>query len=203
MTRAYGDWAEAKRRLSTAPRRLPEAVRKAILLEAHRIRGEMVNGIRSGAPAGKQFAPHARLTELLRAASGFKGTKILIRGGGLIGSIGVIETSRGAFVGVRRSAKAKGKALAAVNLSELHEGGKTITQQWTARQQRWFFAQLRELGAYQEGTAAKGGGNVHKIRIPARPHVQPILDKYAKPEDVKRNVARHTARLLGGDFGYP
>lgn len=200
-TTLTGDWDEARRILSTLPDRVMPAARQAIIREAHFLRGEMVKGIQSGAPAGKAFKPHSPWTVAVRRLRGFGGSKIMIVSGALMGSIGVIPLGNGAFVGVRRKAKRSGSrgGMSLINLAQLHEQGKSFTVTVTPRM-RGFLAWVTEE-MYGEARAPAVGTTL-KITIPARPFIGPILEKWTEPrQQVVDRIAHDMGKLLGGDLG--
>jgi phage gpG-like protein len=191
----FGDWEKADRDLMRAARGLKPELMKAVVQEAHFLRGKMTQGIRSGAPAGKRFKALSPLTLIIRRATGRGGGgKILIQSGTLSQSIVVVQSGNTVFVGVRRGA-AKG-----ANIAEIHEGGKTFSQAMTARQRRFIFAQLRKAG--HAPPPGRGGSAVTvRIRIPARPFIGPIIEKWGTEAQVKQRVAKRLAAGLGGAIG--
>jgi len=189
-----GDWAKVDRITRTMVARFNRAREEAVYKEAHFLRGKIVEGIRSGAPAGKKFKPHSRMTLAIRAFTGKRSSKILIASGGLIGSVAVVKVSGGYFVGVKR--KAKGGA----DIAAIHEEGRTWTQRMTPRMRRFLFAALRYAGM-QGREKGDGGKGSLTIRIPARPYVGPIMKKYGTAAQVGPRVWGRIAVSMGGDFG--
>ncbi len=182
-----GDWARALRILAGAPRAIPHALNVAVLREAHDLRRRMIEGIDSGAPAGKKFAPHSPLTLVVRKMRGFKGSKILVVTGALRGSIAVVSTGQGsAFVGVlRRRRHPSGKS--AVDIAKIHEFGKTWTMPMTDRMRRFLFAAIKKAGLPPR-PKAKGAPGVASItiRIPPRPFIGPVVASHDRAAMVAR-----------------
>jgi phage gpG-like protein len=188
----YGPWKEAARIAGSMAGDFQRAVERSTLREAHFLRGKIVEGITSGAPAGKPFKPHAPLTIALRGGSG----KILIQSGALRNSITVVKIGGGAttaaFVGVQRTNKR-------ANLAEIHEEGRTIRV--TEKMRRYLMARLREAGAPPPPPGGGGGKTV--IKIPARPFMGPVFERYGKPEDVAQRFWTSVSKELGGKLGRP
>lgn len=193
-----GDWKKLEKLTPNLAIRYRLAAKQAVLMEAELIAAKMVRGLLSGAPAGKAFKAHSPATGLIRRATGFGGSKILVRSGTLLGSIGIKKFAGGVFVGVRRGGRGstgRGK-MSMVNLAKLHEEGRSWIP--TARQLRWLMAHLRSgrgKAPDRPRTSTPGG----RITIPARPFVTPVVEE-AKA-DVHDNVVRRLKLLMGGDVG--
>lgn len=192
--RMTGQWKKAMQILTSAPTRIPPALRKAIMQEAHFLRAKMIEGLKSGSPGGQTLVPNSPLTIAKKGSS-----KPLIDSGAMMRSIAVHATSGGAFVGIKRGAVGKG-GKDTVNLAMLHEKGAVITMRMTQRQRRFLFVMLSKHGSSATTSAGSGGGML-RIRIPARPFITPVLDMYAKPADVKHRVAVRFAQFMNGDLG--
>lgn len=211
-----GDWKKALTTTQGMSDRFRKAVRQAMLQEAHFLRGQMVKGITSGAPGGQAFAPLSPITLALRQADGARGTKPLIRTGNLRRSFSVVEVGGALvggriFVGVHRSAKNRdGKSLA--NIAATQEFGKEFSLEKSRKMLRRIFALLRERGIHIKGTVGrdkagrftagkfKGNGD-GRIRIKARPFVRPVIDAYAKPDEIKRRFWKRLAKGMGYSVG--
>ena len=195
-----GDWTAARRILASAPKRLHEAQQKAVLQEAQFFRTKIVEGLRSGAPGGDAFQPLAPTTLAIRKLRGSKGTKPLIRYGDLRNSIAVVKEGDGVFVGVLRSAKSSGGA-ALVNVAAIHEfGSRPIVVKITPKVRRLLHVAFRQAGL-EEKSGDRPSTGIAVIRIPARPFLRPVFEKYGSPEVVARRFVERVAKLLGGDFG--
>lgn len=141
-----GDWEKAAKLADGLAGRFQKSVNAAVMAEGQYLRGQIVKGIRSGAPGGKQFAPLSPTTIAIRKFRGFGGSKPLVATGALVSSITATRTAGGAvFVGLLRQAKSKGgKSLA--NLGEIHEFGASWTQTLTPKARRFLFAALKASG---------------------------------------------------------
>ena len=192
----FGDWAKAKDALLTLEQGFKRAGERAVLKEAHFLRGKIVEGFREQAPGGQPFEPLAPSTLAIRKGTGFGGTKALIERGDLRNSISVVKTGEGAFVGVKRTATSRdGKSL--LNIAKIHEeGSSTFVVPITPRSSRYYHAMLRKAGMDID---AKGEHHtIAIIRIPARPFLRPVFEKFAKPDEVRaRFYANLTAELAG------
>lgn len=193
----FGDWAKASKICNTMADRFKKATEQAIMKEAHYLRGLMVKNITSGGKlAEKPFAPLAPNTLIIRRFRGFGGSKPLMVTGALRNSIGVVKTGGGVFVGVRRASRS------GANIGAVHEFGATITMQMTPKMRRFLAAAFRHSG---QPFGNKGGGakGVIVIKIPARPYIQPVIDKFAQKDAVKNRFWSHVARAMGYDLGSP
>jgi hypothetical protein len=163
------------------------------------MRGEIIKGIRKQAPAGLAFKRLSRVTLALRKLGGFRGTKALMRSGSLVNSISVARTREGRYeIGVLRSARGTGKnATALYNIAKVHEEGKVIVIRMTPRMRRFLMMAFRKAGMddFYSRHAAK---QVIVIRIPARPFIRPVLDRYASnPQEVELRLAKRMSAMLG------
>lgn len=195
-----GNWEKALRILDAAPKRMADAQQKAVLQEAQFFRGKIVEGIREQAPGGQAFAPLATTTLAIRQFRGFRGTKALIHHGDLRNSVAVAREGETVFVGVLRSAQSRDGAQL-TNVAATHEyGTKTTTRKLSAKARAFLFAALRKSGLEKPATAGAKAGVVVS-RIPARPFLAPVFEKYGQPDEVSRRFWGRVAKLLGGDFG--
>ncbi len=176
--------------------------------EAHRLAALMRMTIdRQGQPPGS-FKKLSRKTILarknmrrggkggmLKRARKTVGTKALVASGTMRNATTVVDTARGAFVGIPRKARASGgkKPYA---LALIHEYGATIHYTIT----RKHLAMLRYIHAvlvpmWRAGDATGGGesklhiGGVMHIVIPARPFMEPAFEAWA--ENVPHALAEH------------
>jgi hypothetical protein len=181
----FGDWSGVASKLSSASKGFAAAADKAILREAHRIRTLIIRNLQTGgATAGKPFAPHSPLTFVIRKFTGRRGgTKPLMTTIGL-GSVVVLKQGSTVFVGVRKAKQFWRDA-------STHEYGATFNT--TARQQRFLGAALRASGL----PASK----ILVLKIPPRPFVGPVIEKFATQEMVTNNIRAYISEELGGFFG--
>jgi len=195
-----GDWRLAHRLVTTARRRFKDTTDKAVLQEAQFFRTKVVEGIREQAPGGQPFKPLAPTTLAIRRFRGFKGTKALIVRGDLRNSIVVVKQPGGVFVGVLRTAKGKdGQAL--VNVAAVHEhGSQPIVVKLTPKARRFLHAAFRAAGLGRPA-GDKPSTGIAVIKVPARPFLRPVFEKYADGTVVAQRFLGRVARLLGGDFG--
>lgn len=198
--RKVGDWQLARRLVSTAQKRLKDATDKAVLQEAQFFRAKVVEGIREQAPGGQPFKPLAPTTLAIRRFRGFRGTKALIRQGDLRASITVVKGADGVFVGVLRTAKGKeGQPL--VNVAAVHEfGSRPVVVKLTPKARRFLHAAFHAAGL-DRPAGDKPTTGIAVVRVPARPFLRPVFERYGDPEEISRRFLGRVARLLGGDFG--
>lgn len=202
-----GDWDEAIRILDVTEKDLNKALSRAMRQEALLMQKHIKQGIRKQAPGGERFKPLSPITLAIRKSQGFGGTKALINRGDLRNSIKVKQTGEGRwsakyFIGVLKNTKSKdGKSL--FNIAAVHEkGSKTFVIKVT-KAMRGFLARIfkEHLG----GVSSGGGGFSKGIivsRIPARPFIRPVFEKYAKPNEIRDRFLKRVGELLGGDLGH-
>lgn len=192
------------------------AKKRAILREAHRLRGIMIQSFNAGGPPGKKWK---RLTFFTKLVSWAKGQGIrgrpLMNTGDLRNSHSVVEVnSDTVFVGVHRSARSKGTkgrdkagrftragaGKGMVSIASVHEhGSKPIyidTSPTSAKGQRvrkffrWLFIKTRgRIKPLKKSTV----GIV--VRIPPRPWIGPIWEQ--EQDQSARNITRETIAGLG------
>ena len=198
----FGDWSKAGAITASMGARFERAQEQAVLKEAHLLRGKIVQNITSGGSlAGRPFAALAPGTLIVRRFRGFGGTKPLLVTGALRNSVSVVRLAGGAvFVGIRRGT---GPSKGGANLAEVHEYGGSWQVRMTARMRRFLAAAFSRSGQkFGHGTGAKGAG-VIVVRIPARPFVGPVVERFAQPEDVRKRFWDNVARAMGYDLGKP
>jgi hypothetical protein len=199
----YGDWKTALRIVNTMQSRFEQAADQAALEEGHFLRKELVQGMTSGAPGGKQLAALAPTTLAVRAATGFKGTKPLLRRGDLRAAIVVKKESGVVFVGILKGAKSKaGKPIA--NIADMMEhGSRPIVIRLSDKARKFLMMAFRRAGIVGTGGHHDTKGTMIVIvQIPARPVFAPVFEKYlADREAVARRFLGRIAKRLGGDLG--
>lgn len=202
-----GEWGRASRILRTSPVRIRIALELAVRQEAQFFRRKVVEGIREQEPGGRRFKPLSETTLAIRRFTGFSGTKALIVRGDLRNSVKVVErrTVFGAevFVGVLKSAKTRDGA-DLVNVAAVHEfGSKTFLLEVTPAMRRFLAAAFtQELGGLEGGAGGLTRG-VIVIKIPARPFLQPVADRWFKGPVAAARFQARVVGLLGGSLGGP
>lgn len=203
--RKVGQWEEARARVGpTSIVRIRRASRLAMLRQAQFARRMIVQGIRKQAPGGKSFKSLSPTTLAMRRFRGFRGTKALIVRADLRNAITVKTSAEGAFIGILKTARSKdGSRLANVGL--VHEEGRTFIMRATPK----ILALLHK--AFREGGVGAGGmkgstaaGSILIIKIPARPFIEPVFDKFfSDAKKTRFRVLLEMARILKGDYGFP
>lgn len=199
-----GDWDKVRQILRDAPKKLENACKRATLQEGHFLRSKMVEGFREQAPGGEEWPPPSPLTLAMRRSRGFKGTKAMIVRGDLRNSIGVVQQGESVFVGVLRSARGRDED-ELMNVAAIHENGAgPYVIRLTPQMRAFLMASLREGGlelTQPEASAAPAPAFLI-VRIPARPFVSPIWNKWGTPpEQVAERFMRRLAILMDGDLG--
>jgi hypothetical protein len=176
-----GDWAQARHLLQTMPYKLKTTVSIAFRQEAELLRKQIVQGLTKQAPGGKSFKELSVFTLAARRLKNFKGTKALIRRGDLRGAISVIVRGEEAFVGVPRKARDK-DGNPVIDIAELNEfGSKPIVIPITPKMRRYLAVLFKEAGETAGSSGGKGGSGkgVVVTRIPARPFLKPVFEKFS------------------------
>lgn len=175
-----GDWASAGRLLQTMPAKLKTTVSIAFRQEAELLRRQIVQGITNQAPGDKSFKDLSILTLAARRLKNFKGTKALLRRGDLRNAIATIVRGEEAFIGVPRKTRDKeGKPV--IDIAELNEfGSNPIVIPITPKMRKYLAVLFREAGEIY-GSAGEGGSNANVVvtRIPARPFLRPVFEKFS------------------------
>lgn len=197
--RLTGDWGKLAATLSTLSAQFPAAVQAALQEEGQFYRKKIIEGITSQAPGGKAFKPLSPTTLAIRKATGFGGTKALIRTGDLRNSVSVAQAGKGAiFVGVLYTARGEdGRKLA--DIAKINEYGATIRTVLTKARLRFLRGIMRKA-RLSSGDSGREQGAVGFTRIPPRPFLQPIFDMYSGMRGGLRFQAR-VAQKLGGMLG--
>jgi hypothetical protein len=156
---------------------LPKQINKQLAVQAHRLRGMIVLGIRNQAPGGIAFKPLSPITKKLKRSS-----KALINHGDLMRSVGVDNIGGNSFfVGVNRSAnggaKDGGKPAELYNLAEIHETGtEPFVIEITDKMRRFwwamYFKKIFKAPLRPSTKVIQHGG------IPARPFMAPSFNKW-------------------------
>lgn len=198
-SRKTGDWKRGQRLIEQAARAAPEALRRALLQEAHQLRGQMVQGIADQAPGGKRFRPLSAWTLAIRRLKGGSHTKALIDTGSLRASITVHNPSPNrVFVGLLRTQRHKsGRGI--VNIGVVHEfGAGPFVVRVTPKMRRFLAVVARKAGM----PAGGGGGRGYVvIRIPARPFVRPTWERFGRLADIRQRLQTSFSKLLRRELG--
>ncbi len=202
-----GEWKKALRLTQMAKRRLDRAMMTALLQEARFFQKKVKQGIRNQAPAGrKRFKPIAPTTRATRRLSGFRGSKALAVRGDLRNSVTVVARPAAAggavFVGVLRTALSRdGEKL--FDIAKMNEeGSRPIPITVTPKMRAFLFAAFKKAGI----DTSRGGGRskttgIIIVKIPKRPFLQPVFDRFGKRSVAARRYTRRVAVLLRGDYG--
>ncbi len=194
MIARVGDWALARRLLTAGPQRLRAAIGTAVQQEAHKLRGEIVQGLTQQSPGGEPLKPPSPLTIASRQIEGFRGQKALIVRGDLRNAIAVVVDGDEAFIGVPRTARKKdGDAL--VDVAKVQEfGGPPIVIPITPKMRKFLFALLRRSGK-ERASEGGGGRGVVVVQVPARPFLRPAFEKFR--QGAGRRFLERVAQQLG------
>ena len=194
MIARIGDWALARQLLTAGPQRLRAAIGTAIQQEAHKLRGDIVQGLTQQSPGGEPLKPPSPLTIASRQLDGFRGQKALIVRGDLRNAISVVVDGDEAFIGVPRTARNKdGDAL--VDVAKVQEfGGPPIVIPITPKMRKFLFALLRRSGK-DRGSEDGSGRGVVVVQVPARPFLRPAFEKFR--QGAGRRFLERVAQQLG------
>lgn len=204
-----GQWEAAAGILTNLGSKVLKAYKMAALQEGHYLRAKIVEGVRSGAPGGKQLLSLAASTIAVRKRKGRGGTKPLIVSGAMINSVTVLQEGETTFVGILATAKGGG-GVGSANKADVHEFGRTFAVPLTPKAKRFLMANFKKGGVAVNGPWLPGGGGSQAgpsgtstviITIPARPFVAPVFE--AELPGIQKRFVERVAKLLGNQLGYP
>lgn len=194
-----GPWGAVLSTLVSFPKDFEDARNKALRQEAEFFRNKILEGIREQSPGGKAFKPLSPTTIAVRKFFGVKGTKALIEHGDLRNSIVVQVIGEEVFVGILRTAHgADGHSLVDV-ATILEEGTKPIVIKMTPKMAALLHAAMRAGGGATNrmGPPPPSTGMII-VQIPARPFLQPIMDKYGDPAVASARFAERFKKAMAG-----
>lgn len=181
--------ASTQRAISNWRVKLPQAINQQTKLQALRLKRIITQGIRDGAPGGKEFKPLAESTKKMKGSS-----KPLIDNGDLVRSINVDNVGHdGFFVGVNRNAQTSDDE-PMVNLAEIHENGTPPYAIPVTPKLRAFWNYMVHKGVFSSPL----GPDKHVILhpgVPARPFLKPSFEEWEK--DAERQFEDGLAKALG------
>lgn len=200
-----GQWAEASKILKSGPFAVPAAIMAATRQEAEVMRKLMIRNLsQQGNLAGAPFLSHSSATKLTRKFRRRPTGKVLIDTAQMRNSITVKQKGLEVFVGILRTSRGKdGRPLA--NIARVHEFGQTIAVPVTRAMLRFLhtmYAKGGKKSSKSTSTDKMELGSTMLIRIPARPFIQPVVDKfYSNPAVVRARFNARVGFILGGAFG--
>jgi hypothetical protein len=202
--RLTGDWATAARTLDQVGSKLTKAIDRAVRQEAEDARKQIVEGIQKQAPAGEPFLPLSRLARAIRRASGFNGTKALIRTAAMKNGVRVHRAGRNSyFVGVLRGAQSKGRSL--VSIARIQEEGATFVVKVTPKMRAFLMIAIRKAGLGRrrnDGSKGRLSRPYLVVKIPPRPFIGPVIAKIrGNPLALRARLGERIARELGYTLG--
>lgn len=166
MSALEGDWGKVGKMLDKA--RLNVCMMKAANRAGIWGEGQVKRGIRSGAPAGQEFAPLHPLTIAQKGSS----KPLIGKGGDLLGAVTHVVDGGTVWIGVKRGVKNKGGEEIA-NIAAVHEFGATVPVTEKSR------AYLHSIGIHLKAST-------QFIRIPPRPFLGPVLRDAAFQEGIRK-----------------
>ncbi len=195
--RLIGDWARGVSTFNGLPERFQAALNEAAMEEGEAMRSRIVDQLTHG-----DFAPLSPLTAVFA-----RGRTIGTPLSGLAKDVVVKRVGDAVFVGIQTSGSG---SMSRADIAELHERGAEFDVVPSDKQRRFIMTCLREAGllapripgAPRAQPGGSGPGVIH-IRIPARPWLQPVVDEWCKPDDVKRRFEERVTTKLRGQLGMP
>jgi hypothetical protein len=193
-----GAWREVGRLLKDGPKFMRKSVEKELREFAKELRDKIVEGVEAQAPGGKAFKPLKKTTLAARRFRGFDSQKALIGSEkkNLLESITVRKKGDKIVVGVFGTRKGHG-GIGVEGAGEINEYGKTILIPYTAKMRRFLHAMFK-----QEGLSKPGNGNkdIIKVKVPARPFVDPVIKKYASSAAISKRIGDKVRNNLKSAF---
>lgn len=191
-------WIKAQRLLSVNAAIMDTAIDRTLGQEAAFYERKIKQGITRQHPeGGEKFKPLSPLTIAIRQFTGIAGTKALSVRGDLRNSIKAVRlNNKTHFVGVLRTARGRSSSKL-VNIAEVHEFGSKPIVLVVTKKMRGFLA-AAFTAAFGGVSQGKGGFSTGIIvtKIPPRPFIKPIFDKYGAPAVVKRRFLWRLSRNL-------
>ncbi len=191
------DWAKLRVAIDVG-KSLGPHLNKAVLAELQFLRGKVVDLFQ--AEGDPKWLPLSPLTIAVRQLRGFRGTRMLQVTRDLLGSVTVVPIPEGGgFVGVAR-VKARKDGKDPVNIAALMEGGFTARAPFGPKQRKFLFAAMKLAGLERRPPTAGGakGATSVLIRVPPRPFLGPVLERYGRPEQLAESIL---ARMAGSTRG--
>jgi len=191
-----GPWALTRQMLAAGPARLKIGISKAVFIEAHALRREIIVGLRKQNPGGgaplRELSP---FTVAARRLRGKGGRKVLIRSGEMRNSIDAVVRGEFAFVGIPRGATAQdGRSV--VRIAELHEfGSDPIIIPITPKMRRYLGVLFSKIPKSSRPAKKGGGVGAVVVQIPERPFLRPAFSRWKI--GVSQRVMARVAQSLG------
>jgi hypothetical protein len=191
-----GNWNGVSRLLARGanPAVWRQAKRRAVLREAHRLRGLMVESFNKGGPPGKRWRRLSVFTQLVSRALGHGDRRPLMRSGDLRNSHSVVERDDNVFVGVHRTTRGRKSRSRMMNIAVIQEFGAGPTSIRVTRKMRGFFHFLH-IKTKGQIKPLSPSTTVIVVRIPPRPWIGPIWEQEADASG--ENIVRDTVSGLG------
>ena len=186
-----GPWGEVSRKLRLLQERevFKAAYRKAVLREAARLRGLMVEAFTKSGPKGHKWEHLATLTQLISRAEGKGDRRPLMDTGELRNAHTVVEENDVIFVGVHRRARSRlNKSM--MNIAKVHEYGVGPFTIPVTDGIRKFFMWLF-IATDGQVMPLKKSTTTITVRIPPRPWIGPIWK-----DEEQRSFRNITQRVL-------
>jgi hypothetical protein len=189
--RRTGDWRRAERLLTRGATALARGVDRALLLEAHGLRAEIVGGLDRQAPGGTPLAPLQEVTLAARRLRRFTGTKALIRTAELRNALAVLRRGAGVFVGI----PGRGPASLAGRAAAQEYGTAPTIVPLTPRMRRFLAAVYAAAGRPAAGAA---GAGLVVLQVPPRPFLRPAIAMFQVGAG-RRFLTRVARDVFGGE----
>lgn len=197
------DWAKLRVAIDVG-KSLGPHLNRAVLAELAFLRKKVLEVFATEGPDGAKWQSLSPVTLAVRKFRGFKGSKILQVTRDLAGSISVVPIPEGGgFIGVART-KSRKDGKDPVNIAALQESGFTATIPFGPKQRRFLFAAMAAAGLRNEPPAGKTGARgvtTVQIRVPPRPFLSPVLERYGQPEQLAESIMSRVTGATKGAIG--
>jgi hypothetical protein len=197
-----GQWTQARSLLRFGAARTAPAIQRAVQQEAKWFARKIKANIRDqGRTARTPIRRVLVATQKMRERRGIKRMGPLYARGDLLRSVTVKMGFMKAWIGIPKGARGRGGA----NLEKIgraNEFGKRVYIRNPSRAMRWMlFKFYQGIGRRPKHPTGKKG--VIIIRIPKRPFMEPVFDRfYARhPVRVRTRFLGRVARNMGGLYG--
>jgi hypothetical protein len=192
------EWKQAQDILNKATNLIREAVDIIPRREAEFFKDQIKDGIMTQAPGGKHLKPISPATKLARRALGISGDKALISRGELMNSISLRRDGKSWFVGIPKKRKGRTTLAQAAQIQE--EGYGPVAIKMTPQMRKFLFGVVFK-NSPNKGNNAEGGDSFLIIKVPPRPFIKPVFDKYGSKDQALPRLNTLYAQTLKGMFG--
>lgn len=176
-------WEKTLRRYRLAPHLVRRFTDRLLRKEAEFFRSKIIEGIKTGAPAGKKLEKLSPWTIATRKMAGLSGRKPLVERAQMMRAIKAYRLDPNSYmVGVLPGAVNK-EGTSLLKIARIQEEGMPGRVIKISKRMAAFLAILmRHMRKTRRPKRLPGQSGYLFIKIPPRPFIRPVYDKFAKNE---------------------